>query len=81
MDLGIPMRVGIRSDGSIDWEQDLERSTSIRDTSGVQERAQDGYLTVKRVPTAKKKCANVGSKPVSASVPPQRCRFAGLVFY
>ena len=55
-------------------------STSIRDTSGVQERAQDGDLTVKQVPTAKK-CADVGTKPVSASVPPQRFRFAGLVFY
>ena len=45
----------------------------------VQERVQDGDLTIERVPTAKKR-ADVGTKPVSASVLQQPCTFAGLVF-
>ena len=46
----------------------------------IQERVQDGDLSIKKVPTAKN-CADVGTKPVSASVLQQHCKFAGLVFY
>ena len=41
----------------------------------IQERVQDGDLS-----TAKN-CADVGTKPVSASVLQQHCKFVGLVFY
>ena len=43
----------------------------------IQERVQDGDHSIKKVPTAKN-CADVVTKPVSASIP--RCMFAGLVF-
>ena len=36
--------------------------------------------SIKKLLTAKN-CADVGTKPVSASVPQQHCKFAGLVFY
>ena len=45
----------------------------------VQERGQDGDLSIRKVPTAKN-CADVGTKPVSASVLQQRCEFEGLEF-
>ena len=38
------------------------------------------FLSLKKVPTAKN-CADVGTKPVSASVLQQHCKFAGKVFY
>ena len=47
---------------------------------GIQERVQDGDLSIKKV-LAAKNCADVGTKPVSASVLQQHCKFAGLVFY
>ena len=46
----------------------------------IQERVQDGDLSIRKVPTAKN-CADVGTKSVSASVPQQHCKFARLVFY
>ena len=46
----------------------------------IQERVQDGDLSIKKVPTAKN-CTDVGTKPVSASVLQQHCKFAGLVFF
>ena len=46
----------------------------------IQERVQEGDLSIKKVPTAKT-CADVGTKPVSASALQQHCKFAGLVFY
>ena len=46
----------------------------------VQERVQDGDLSIKKVFTAKN-CSDVGTKPVSASVLQQLCKFAGLVFH
>ena len=46
----------------------------------ILERVQDGSLSIKKVLTAKN-CADVGTKPVSASVLQQHCKFAGLVFY
>ena len=46
----------------------------------IQERVQDGDLSIKKVLTAKI-CADVGTKPVSASVLKQHCKFAGLVFW
>ena len=42
----------------------------------IQERAQDGDLSVKKVLTVKN-CADVGTQPVSASILQQRCKFAG----
>ena len=85
-DLGIPMKIEIQSDSST--------SNSLTDRLGagqrtkhidtryfwIQERVQDGALSIKKVPTAKN-CAVVGTKPVSASVPQQYCKFAGLLFY
>ena len=83
-DLGIPMKIEIQSDSST--------ANSLTDRLGagqrtqhtryfwIQERVQDGDLSIKKVPTAKN-CADVGTKPVSASVLQQHCKFAGLVFY
>ena len=85
-DLGIPMKIEIQSASSA--------ANSLADRLGagqrtkhidtrhfwMQERVQDGDLSVKKVPTAKN-CADVGTKPVSASVLQQHCKFAGLVFY
>ena len=85
MDLGIPMKVEIQSDSST--------ANSLTDRLGaghrkkhidtrhfwVQDRVQDGDLSIKKVQTAKK-CAYVGTKPVSASVQ-QHCKFAGWVLY
>ena len=45
----------------------------------IHERVQDGDLSIKKVPTAKD-CADVRTKPVSASVLQQHCKFAGLAF-
>ena len=85
-DLGIPMKIDIQSDSST--------ANSVTDRFGagqrtkhidtryfwIQERVQDGDLSVKKVLTAKN-CADVETKPVSASVPQQHCKFAGLVSY
>ena len=46
----------------------------------IQKRVQYGDFSIKKVPTAKN-CADVGRKPVSASVLQHYCKFAGLVFY
>ena len=84
--LGIPMKVEIQSDSST--------TNSLTDRFGAgqrtkhidtryfwtQERVQDGDLSIKKVLTAKN-CAHVGTKPVSASVLQQHCKFARLVFY
>ena len=73
-DLGIPIKIVIQSDSST--------ANSVTDRFGagqrtkhidtrylwIQERVQDGDLSIKKVPTAKN-CADVGTKPVSASVP------------
>ena len=85
-DPGILMKVEIQSDSST--------ANSLTDRLGagqrtkhidtrycwIQERVQDGDLSIKKVLTAKN-CADVGTKPVSASVLQQHCKFAGLVFY
>ena len=84
-DLGIPMKIETQSDSST--------ANSLTDRLGagqrtkhidtryfwIQERVQDGDLSIKKVLTAKN-CAAVGTKPVSASVLQQHCKFAGLVF-
>ena len=84
-DLGIPTKVEMQSDSS------TANSLTIRLGAGqrtkhvdtryfwIQERDQDGDLSIKKVLTAKN-CADVGTKPVSASVLQQHCKFAGLVF-
>ena len=85
-DLGIPLKVEIQSDSST--------ANSLTDRLGagqrtkhidtryfwIQERVQDGDLSIKKVLTAKN-CADVGTNPVSASVLQKQCKFAGLVFY
>ena len=85
-DLGIPMKIEIHSDSST--------ANSLTDRLGagqrtkhidtrylwIQERVQDGDLSMKKVLTAKN-FANVGTKPVPASVLLQHCKFAGLVIY
>ena len=85
-DLGTPMKIEIQSDSSTansltDRLGAGQRTTHI-DTRyfWIQGRVQDGDLRIKKVPTAKN-CADVGTKPVSASVLQQLCKFAGLVFY
>ena len=84
-DLGIPMKIEIQSDSSA--------ANSLTDRLGagqrtkhidtryfwIQERVQDGDLSIKKVPTAKY-CADVGTKPVSASVLQQHCT-ASLDWY
>ena len=83
MDLGIPMKVGIQSDSStaksLTDRLGARPRTKHIDTRHfwVQERVQDGDLSIKKVPSAKN-CAEVGTKPVSASVLLQHCKFAGL---
>ena len=84
-DLGIPMKIEIQSDSSTansltDRLGAGQRSKHI-DTRyfSIQERVQDGDLSIKKVLTAKN-CADVGTKPVSASVLQQHCKFAGLVY-
>ena len=84
--LGIPMK--------IERQRDSSTANSLTDRFGAgqrtkhidtqylwtQQRVQDGDLRIKKVLTAKN-CADDGTKPVSASVLQQHCRFAGLVFY
>ena len=79
-DLGIPMKVEIQSGSST--ANSLTDRTKHIDTRycWIQERVQDGDFSIKKVPTAKN-CADVGTKPVSASVLQQHYKFAGLVFY
>ena len=85
-DLGISMKIEIQSDRST--------SNSLTDRLGagertkhidtryfwIQERVQDGDLSITKVLTAKN-CADVGTKPVSALILQRHCKFAGLVFY
>ena len=85
-DLGIPMKIEIQSDSltatSLTDRLGAGQRTKHIDTQyfWIQERVQDGDLSIKKVLTAKN-CADVGTKPVSASVLQQHCKFAGLVFY
>ena len=85
-DLGITMKNEIQSDSSTanSWMDRLgaRQQTKHVDTRNfwIQERVQDGDLNIKKVPTAKN-CTVVGTKPVSASVLQQHCKFAGLVFF
>ena len=80
------MKVGIQSDNcTADSLTDLLGAGPRTNHIGirffwVQGRVQDGDLSVKKVVTGKN-CADVGMKPVSASLLRQRCTFAGLVFY
>ena len=85
-DLGIPMKIEVQSDcstaNSLTDRLGTGQRTKHIDTRYflIQERVQDGDLSVKKV-LAAKNCADVGTKPVSASVLQQHCKFAGLVFY
>ena len=85
-DLGIPMKIEIQSGSStansLTGQLGAGQRTKHIDTRffWIQERVQDGDLSIKKVPTAKN-CAEVGTKPVSASALQQHCKFAGFVFY
>ena len=84
-DLGTTMKIEIQSDSSTanSWMDRLgaaKRNTLTRGYFWIQERVQDGDLNIKKVP-AVKNCTVVGTKPVSASVLQQHCKFAGLVFF
>ena len=58
-------------------QQAPERNTLIHDNFCVQERVQDGDLSIKKgLPS--KLCADVETKPVSASVLQQHCNVSGL---
>ena len=81
--LGIPTKIEIQSGSST--------ANSLTDRLGagqrtkhidtryfwIQERVQDGDLSIKKVPTAKN-CADVLTKPVCASVLQQHCKFAEI---
>ena len=85
-----PRQIGLK----IERQSDSSTANSLTDRLGagqrtkridtrhfwIQERVQDEDLSIKKVPAAKN-CADVGAKPVSASVLQQHCKFAGLVFY
>ena len=85
-DLGIPMKVEIQSDSStansLPGRLGAGQRTKHIDTRyfWIQERVQDGDLSIEKVLTAKN-CADVGTKPDFASVLQQHYKFAGLVFY
>ena len=85
-DLGITMKIETHSDSgmanSLTDRLGAGQRTKHIDTRyfWIQERVQDGDLSIKKVPAAKN-CADVGTKPVSASVLQQHCKFAGLVFF
>ena len=69
MDLGIQMKVEIQSDMSLTDRLGAGPRTKHIDTRYFlgQERAHDGDLSIKKTRTAKV-CADVGTKPTSASV-------------
>ena len=86
MDLGTQIKIEIQIDSSTASSLTdrlgagpRTKHTDIRQLWG-QERVQDGDLSIKKVLTAKNG-ADVGTKPVSASVLQQYCTFAGLVFH
>ena len=85
-DQGIPMKIEIQSDSltatSLTDRLGAGQRTKHIDTRyfWIRERVQDGDVSIKKVPTAKN-CTDVGTKPVSASLLQQNCKFAGLVFY
>ena len=80
------MKIEIQSDSSTansltDWLGAGQRTKHIdKGYFWIQERVQDGDLSLKNVPSSKN-CADVGTKPISASVLQQHCKFARLVFY
>ena len=84
--LGIPVKIEIQSDcstaKSLPDRFGAGQRAKLKDTRYFwrQERVTDGDFSIKKVLTAKN-CADVGTKPVSASVLQQRCKFAGLVFF
>ena len=84
-DLGIP-KIEIQSDSStansLTDRLGAGQRTDHIDTRyfSIQERVQDGDLSIKKVLT-EENSADVGTKPVSASVLQQRCKFAGLVLH
>ena len=85
-DLGIPMKIEVQSDSStansLTGRLGAGQQTKHIDTRycWIQERVRVGDLRIKKVPTAKN-CADIGTKPVSASVLQQHCKLAGSVFY
>ena len=85
-DLGIPMKIEIRSDGrtanSLTDRLEAGQRTKHLDTRYIWTKTSSrcSPLSIKKVLTAKN-CEDVGTKPVSASVLHQHCEFAGLVFY
>ena len=80
-DLGLPMKVEIQSDSpaanSLTDRLGARQRTKHIDTRyfWIQERVQDGDLSIKKVLTAKN-CADFGTTPVPASVLQQRFKFA-----
>ena len=83
MDLGIQMKVEIRSDSStansLSDRSGAGQRTKHIDTRyfGIKVRVPDGDLSIKQVPTAKN-YADVGTKPVSTSVLQQHCNFCRI---
>ena len=83
-DLGIPMKIEIKSDSSTANSLTVrlgagQRTKHIDTRCFLIKESKTGALSITKAPTAKN-CANVGTKPVSASVLQQHCMFAGLVF-
>ena len=83
-DLRIPQKVEIQSDSTttnpLTDRFGAGQRTKHIDTRyfWVQERVQDGDISIKKVLTAKN-CADVGTKTVPDSAQQQPCKFAGLV--
>ena len=81
-DLGIPMKIEIQSDSStansLGDRLGAGQRTKHTDTRyfWILRRLKDGDLSLKKVLPAKN-CADAGTKPVSASVRQQHCKFAG----
>ena len=79
-DVGFPMKIEIQSDSStansLTHRLGAGQRTKHIDTRyfWIQERVQDGDLSIKKV-LAAKNCADVGTKPGSASVLQQHCKF------
>ena len=84
LDLRISMKIEIQNESSttnsLTDRLEAGQRTKHIDTRyfWIQERVQDGGLSIKKVLTTKN-YVDVGTKSVSASVSQQHCKFAGLV--
>ena len=83
-DLGIPMKIEIQSDSStassltdLLGARQETKHVGPRGTFWIPKRVQDGDISIGKVLTAKN-CADVGTKPLSASLLLQHCKFCKI---